>query len=233
MKHIENRLHQPTQDTLYLLDIDSTLVTTHQRNTAILKEFCRTHSQDFPEECSHINKMECQLGDYGYHSVFARHGLDSQSLDCQPTLSEFWRKHFFSNNYLHHDRPTPGALEWTKKLQQAQVPFIYLTARHHGPMWDGTLSSMAELGFPIAPEILFLKQNLELSDEEYKAQKISQIRQQYPQHQILLIDNEPVVLHKVLQQHSDILLCWYDLTHSGKKEPPPQALAIKDFLAFS
>lgn len=227
---IEQCLLSPRQDTLYILDIDSTLVTTHARNQAILRDFCQEYQERFPEECQQLSKLECRLGDYGYHSSLERHQLNLEELECGETLTRFWREHFFSNRYLSLDQATPGAISWVQTLEQQGAPFVYLTARHHHSMWSGTLDSMNKLGFPMSEDRLYLKKNMQDSDAGYKSQLLSQWVEQGSQDHYLLIDNEPVVLHQILKDLPQTHLCWFDLTHSGKMNPPENAYSIKSFL---
>ena len=89
---------------------------------------------------------------------------------------------------------------------------------------------MDKMGFPIDKEKLFLKEDLSLADEDYKSRLISKFVQLYPGLQMVLIDNEPVVLNKVAENHPQVGLVWFELTHSGKMEPPAQALPIQSFI---
>lgn len=225
-----NALSKPDLNTLYILDIDSTLVTTHQRNQAIVESFVEIHSSVYPEDCKIIGTLDCRLGDYGFRSTMQRKGVAETDLSCFKEFTKYWRQHFFSNAYLSFDQPTAGAVEWTQRLNSAHASFVYLTARHKVSMWDGTLKTMNEMGFPIHKDQLYLKEDLSLTDEEYKSALMQQLINENPEKQLLLIDNEPVVLNKIAQDHPEILLVWFELTHSGKMQPPVKALAIQNFI---
>lgn len=223
-------LHLPTDsDQFFVLDIDSTLVSTHQRNQAILFEFAHTYSKKFPEDSVSLLQAQCRQGDYGYLASLARIGFQPQHPETMTSLRTFWEKKFFSNDYLHHDMPFAGAVEWVHQLKQKGLKYIFLTARHKKTMWEGTLTTMASMGFPISAEILFLKEDLAESDELYKTKLMARLRHSLNHQEIWFLDNEPVVLHSIRKDHPDIRLAWFDSCHSGKMQPPPEAAVIRTF----
>jgi hypothetical protein len=223
-------LQKPSQKYFYILDIDSTLISTHQRNQAILKQFIMDYAKQFPEDCKNLLKAQCQLGDYGYHTTLKRIMFSPKHENVLSQLEHYWRQHFFSNFYLHHDVPMLGAVEWVNNLKKLDIDFYFLTARHHASMWSGTLESLTKLGFPISENNLLLKENLKVKDEDYKVNALEKLLKNYSDKEIIFIDNEPLVLHKVLEKFPQIKLVWFNSTHSGKKTPPEIAVDIKDFI---
>lgn len=213
----------------FVLDIDSTLVSTHQRNQAILNKFIAQFGETWADDCAQIQRAQCQFGDYGYMTSLQRVGFSPRSDKVLPALRRFWEEKFFSNEYLHHDLPIEGATEWVHLLKKEQHDFVYLTARHKKTMWDGTLKTMASMGFPIDDGILFLKESLEDSDELYKTKTLTQLRERITSPEIWFVDNEPVVLHSILKDHPDVRLVWYESCHSGKMQPPQEAMVIQSF----
>lgn len=226
---IESLLKDPSKSMLYVLDIDSTLLHTHFRNQAIVDQFVKENEATHPEDCLGLSKLNCQLGDYGYYSALERQGFQSKTPGFLEDFDKYWRKNFFSNDFLHHDSPTPGSVGWVQNLKTFDIDFVYLTARHKPTMWDGTLESMTQMGFPINENNLFLKENLKDSDEDYKVKTLKTIIDQRKENEIVFIDNEPVVLQRVLTEFPKVNLVWFDSTHSGKMEPPEQAFRIDGF----
>lgn len=222
-------LKKPTASDFFILDIDSTLVTTHQRNQAILEDWVKQHGHQFPQESQLLKLAQCQFGDYGLHDALRRVKFEESILGSRQHLDDFWRQHFFSNNYLHQDVATRGAVHWVQNLEEWGVDFVYLTARHKTQMWEGTLSSLNELGFPINENILFLKEDLNDSDEIYKSKTMHKLISQYTDKKLWLIDNEPLVLHQISEDHPQVNLVWFESTHSGKKQPPTGIARITDF----
>jgi hypothetical protein len=221
-------LQNPSKKSLFILDIDSTLVTTHQRNQNIIDDWVRHFAKDYPEDSQALTGAFCQYGDYGYHNALERIQFKEQKTGAMDHFHQFWRENFFSNKYLHADLAVRGAVHWVQDLEEKGVDFVYLTARHKETMWEGTLSSMDQLGFPMSEDILFLKEDLTVPDAVYKSNKITEILKTTDKN-LCLIDNEPLVLHQVLKDHPQVQLVWFDSTHSGKKQAPEGVLAIQDF----
>ncbi len=222
-------LKKPEKDNFFILDIDSTLVTTHQRNQAILEDWIKAKRKQFSDDCSQLETAKCQFGDYGLVHALQRVEFKELNPGSKNDLENFWRTHFFSNKYLHSDVPVRGAVDWIQTLEELGVDFVYLTARHKPTMWEGTLSSLDAMGFPIDESLLFLKDNLEHSDEEYKTLLTGELIKNKKDQTLWFIDNEPVVLHRVSQDHPEVKLVWFESTHSGRMQPPEKALRINNF----
>ena len=223
-------MKSPTKQDLFILDIDSTLVTTHQRNQAILDNFVKEFKELHPEDCEQIAQAQCEFGDYGIETSLKRIDFNPSEQGLHQKLMQFWRDHFFTNEYLKVDLPTNGAVEWVQAIDSQNIPFIYLTARHKVSMWEGTLESLNQLGFPINEEILFLKDDLSKKDEEYKSHLIANIIKKNSDKTIWLIDNEPVVLNQIKNDHPQVNLVWFDSVHSGKQQPPQNVTTINSFV---
>lgn len=223
MKTMNELIQLLTPKTLLVLDIDSTLVLTHKRNQAILRQF----AQDSSHSDRHLFKQaECNAMEYGYHQALQRLHVDRQSPVAEE-LARYWRQNFFSNNYLAHDLLHDGALDFVDYLQRKWIPHIYLTGRPRPLMWEGTLSTLKQFGFLVEDNQLFLKPHPQDIDEVFKSEKMRELKKKYSQ--IVFIDNEPRVLNQMDRDHPDIHLVFVDTCHSPNVIPPPSALKIKDF----
>lgn len=216
-------LKQITPQTLIVLDIDSTLVLTHKRNEAILKAFAKdsTHSSR-----SIFEQAECFPFEYGYFQAVERLGAPLDE-PLRKEVTAYWREHFFSNNYLHHDLPHDGALDFVEALVRKHIPHVYLTGRPRPTMWDGTLQVLNKMGFPVTEDNLHLKPQPTDVDELYKSQKMQDLKKNFSK--VIFIDNEPKVLNQIDKDHPDIQLVFVDTCHSPNVVPPSSALKIKDF----
>ena len=143
-------------------------------------------------------------------------------------LAEFWRKNFFSNHYLDKDEPYAGAVEFVHRLIKDGHQTLYLTGRHKKAMWEGTLETMKKLGFPISEDILILKPQVEQKDEIYKSEAVAKHKQR-PASSIWLIDNEPLILHQMMEDHPEVELIFFKSCHSQKKPEPEHLLTIDHF----
>lgn len=225
-----NPLKNPSSSDFFILDIDSTLVTTYQRNQAIIQKFISLHKAQFPEDCLALKQAKCQLGDYGIETCLKRIQFKATDLRFSEILHSYWRENFFSNNFLHADQPVEGAVKWVQFLKTCDIDFIYLTARHKDTMWDGTLSSLKNLGFPISEKNLFLKEDLADKDEEYKAKVLASVIDKKNGKNVFFIDNEPLVLNAIQDNHPSVRLVWFNSTHAGKSKPPNGITTIKNFI---
>lgn len=220
------KINSWNQNTLVILDIDSTLVLTHKRNQSILEQFSKEAKEDFPELCSKLQQIDCRPMEYGYQQALERTGLSLEDSDLN-LLKDYWRQKFFSNDYLHYDILHLGALEFVLLLEERQIPFVYLTGRHKPTMWEGTLKVLQNFGFPIKENILHLKPEPKYIDEIFKSEKIAELKNGYET--VVLIDNEPKVLNQIAKDHPDVDLIFVDTCHSPNVTAPESALKIKDF----
>ncbi len=243
-----------TPQTLLVLDIDSTLVQTHKRNESILRRFAHESvedsTQDSAMDSAHpmrrlFEQAECFPFEYGYAQALRRLGLleddelqqefgrdgfalkDSAKKDLVQQVAQFWRKNFFSNDYLHCDLPHDGAQDFVAWLNQKWIPHVYLTGRPRPLMWEGTLRAMQALQFPVTAENLYLKPQVKDVDEIFKTEKMSELKKGFTN--VIFIDNEPRVLNQVDKDHPEIQLVFVDTCHSPNVFPPSSALKIKDF----
>jgi len=226
---LKDLIEDLTSEHLVILDIDSTLLTTFQRNQAILEAFCEALSTDYPTDIAQLLKVRCQLGDYGLTTGLDRQGVTFSSDQVRHDLFEFWKRNFFSSSFLHCDQPVEGAVEFAQKLNKQNIPLMYLTARHWAPMFEGSQKSLLQLGFPLDASIpLVLKKDLSQSDAQYKSNVVKELLEKY--RKIVFIDNEPVVLQQIHRDHPSVELIWMDSTHSGKADPPEMARTIVNFI---
>jgi hypothetical protein len=222
-KSVSSLLKLITPQTLVVLDIDSTLVQTHKRNEAILRNFAKDSSHS---KSSLFKQAECFPFEYGYFQALERLGITTEDT-LVAEVSAYWRKYFFSNDYLHHDIPHDGALEFVELLNTKWIPHVYLTGRPQPQMWEGTVRVLNGLGFPVREEILHLKPQASDIDEQFKSLKMAEIKKTFSN--VIFIDNEPKVLNKIDEDHPDIHLVFVDTCHSPNVVPPASSLKIKDF----
>ncbi len=218
---------QLTSDDLVILDIDSTLLYTYKRNEAILKKFAQDRISQFPDFCRTLSQVDCRRGEYGYGDALKRLLLDKAEASILDNLHSYWREAFFSNDFLTHDIPHEGAVQFVQHLSHTQIPFVYLTGRPRELMSPGSLQSLLQFGFPASQGILFMKPQPKDIDEEFKSKKIKELKQL--KSRTWLIDNEPKILHKIAADHPEVHLIFVDTCHSPNVVAPEGLLTLKDF----
>lgn len=214
------------KDSLWILDIDSTLLLTHKRNEAILHRFAEEFRTEYPDFCKKLAQSECLAMEYGYGKALERAGIASDKSPCD-ALAVYWRKHFFSNDFLHHDIIHGDAVQFVQTLQKNDWTFVYLTGRPRPLMQEGTLKILSSLGFPVDENKLFLKPRTEDKDELFKSQQVAEWKKQHKN--IVFFDNEPKVLNQIEKDHPEIPLIFMDTCHSPNVTAPSKSLVVADF----
>src|SRR4051812_30415554 len=120
------RAEGPSSDPprVMVFDLDSTLFSTQKRNHAILQEFARDVGapRDF---FTAFEKLTA--ADLGWNIM---DDLRTRGCRHEPTLSrlrQFWMARFFRDEYLHHDEPLEGAVEFVTAAYEAGAVIYYLT----------------------------------------------------------------------------------------------------------
>lgn len=225
-KNLTELVSKTTAKTLFVLDIDSSLVLTHKRNEAIVRRFAQSISARNPQLSQQLATLECLPMEYGYFAALERSAPQISKEDAE-SLHSYWKEHFFSNDFLSCDLAHRDAVRFVNTLKEQKRSFVYLTGRPSDRMRPGTLATLSTLGFPISDDILFMKPNDSYVDESYKADILASIIAGYEQ--VLFIDNEPRVLLQIEKHHPQVELVFVDTCHSPNVTAPTKALVIKDF----
>src|SRR5690606_41859859 len=94
-----DELHQQSQKSMVVFDLDSTLFDVGPRLERILLEFAEDpeHVEKFPEQIKHFRNLRIQRGDWGIKNALIRAGLDGHHPEFQEKVRLFWLEKFFSN----------------------------------------------------------------------------------------------------------------------------------------
>jgi len=90
--------------------------------------------------------------------------------------------YFLSNKYITLDRPYKDSFIFVKYLYKKGYTIIYFTGRHDMPndsMRAGTEYMLRVNHFPFSKELLIMKPDKKIEDEEYKSTKIKEIISKY------------------------------------------------------
>ena len=216
------------QDLVFVFDIDSSLLCMKYRTQAILKDVAQNEEfkKNFPNEALILEKAQVTERTWSVSEVLEPKGIPPHH-PCMDFIIEFWRKSFFSNDYLHHDKPYEGARKYLQKLEETGVSIYYLTARREDKMLEGTLKSLKAQNFPLKKrEHLIMKKKEEkgVLDEDYKVFYLKELKKKFSK--IFFFENEPVILNKASKLLPDVELFWVDSTHSRQATPPKSAYQI-------
>lgn len=208
-----------------VFDLDSTLFCMKYRTEAIIRKLLESSEHGaLPEAPLLVEKLKVTERDWSVEEIFSRYGLSPKSPFVQ-RIRKYWKEYFFTNHFLHLDRPYAGGVDYVWRLKKEGASIFYLTGRGQKPMGQGSLDSLKKWNFPLEkPSHLILKQNTKKEDALYKMEELKHIQSQFQT--VLFFENEPVILNRIASEMPLIKLFWMDSTHSRKELPPEKALPI-------
>jgi hypothetical protein len=227
-KKIFNEIIKDQDNPIVLFDLDSTLFNVISRTESIVQDFTndKNYQSKYQNETLKLKEIKFTEKDWGLRDALIR--LDIQAnLAFFEDLRKYWREHFFSNHYLHKDRPYEGAPNYVKALYDNNIEVGYLTGRDAPNMKKGTLDSLDQHGFPLDDEKLLImksKKGIQL-DENYKFEVLKKIRSN--NRSIWFFENEPIILRRVEETLPDVKLIFLDTVHSGRAPSPTHLPTIK------
>lgn len=217
---------------LAVFDLDSTLFDVSPRIQTIIHAFA-----DQPELSSEptlremLKAVRTQHTDWGIRTALERAGFKPLESPHALAIRDFWRAKFFSNEYLHLDRPLDGAVAFVQKLFSMGAEIAYLTGRDQIRMLPGTEKSLQQHHFPLSPPQarLAMKPMAGPDDHRFKEEWFTALpKHQYPV--IWFFENEPLNINSIREVHPEIQVIFVDSTHSGKALRPTDLPTIRDFV---
>lgn len=207
-----------------IFDLDSTLFDVSPRITKIIHNFAETKEikEKYPEASLALLKLEAHESDYGIKKTLMRIGFRPPSEEFIRKLVDYWKKDFFSNNFLYCDKPYPGAAEFVTHLHEAGADIFYLTGRDIPRMLEGTIKSLKANGFPLKKDNsdLILKPNTEVSDHEFKGEFFKGIDNRFDE--VWFFENEPKNIYLVEKITPQVKIVFVATVHSDK-DPEPES----------
>lgn len=211
-----------------IFDLDSTLFSTQERNHAILQEFLGEVGapEDFRVVVEKI--LPADMG-WNVMDDLRRRGFRHEAtLD---RLQKFWRERFFSDDYVRHDRPLDGAVDFVRAIHDAGALVYYLTGRDEPGMGRGTRRSLEAHGFPLGPDrvILRLKPNFEELDLVFKRRVLDELHHLGPV--VAAFENEPANANLFAEHFPAATIVFLETIHSP--DPPPllpHIVRVTDFV---
>ncbi len=218
---------------LIVFDLDSTLFSTEPRNLQIFHEFVERRQSDYGELRELATQIRREHMGWNICESLRAQGVENQEL--LEELLRFWRERFFTDPYVLHDDPLPGAVEFVTACHQRGAMIYYLTGRHVGGMEVGTVRALRDAGFPFwrGRCTLHLKPSFEMSDKAFKDDALADIRS-YHGRVVATFENEPGNANLFLKAFPDALHFLLLTVHSPEAEAPdPRLIRSDDFQLFS
>lgn len=181
-----------------IFDLDSTLYDVGPRTLAILKDWAdydRRHLA--PDTAEALTKIERGHVGYSLRDTFSLLGLDIARPEIESDIRSagaYWWDRFFSNDYLGHDVPSPGAVAYANLVKDLGAEVVYLTGRMAPEMAKGTRRNLERDGFPVAPgsSRLMMKDSPDRPDLEHKVEAVRALGQDVTV--VASFENEPLNL---------------------------------------
>ena len=249
---------------IVLFDLDSTLFDTAPRNLRILSEFAADIEQNkvySAESKSALSTASARvtLADLGWNykapllkylaedPTYTEHeAVQKEVEDMLGDLQAYWEVHFFSDEYVALDLPTPGAAPFAQEVHAAGALVYYLTGRHVSSsesvvvenidnrsvklvvtpgMEFGTARALTTRGFPFwrGRCELHLKPDFTTDDTEFKQSAINYVKD-LDGMVVATFDNEPGNCNMFRANFPGALNFFLDTVHSPAAPPPDKEL---------
>lgn len=217
---------KPSNDRVFVFDIDSTLYNVSPRNQMIVRHFAETTPLELNLQnllLKFISKPTEWGIKQGLLNIFKSNEIDHELIK---KIKSHWNKHFFSNTFLHLDEVYPGAVNFLNQLNKIS-PVYYLTGRDTERMGSGTFKQLEKSGFPVDTErnVLILKPDQNILDHEYKLTEILKIKKSF--NEVYFFENEPLILNTIYDFTKDIELIYVNSVNSGRAEIYPEIMEIQ------
>ena len=160
---------------IVVFDLDSTLFDVSKRSFEILKEWIQhPETSNFRETISVLEGFLASDLQYSLEELWEGKSIPLKQAPYDHHFKhakQFWRKKFFSHDYLKHDEPTAGAVHFVNKLYEIGAKVVYLTGRDAPTMAFGTFDQLKKHQLPIevSRSRLILKPKRHLDDVTFKS----------------------------------------------------------------
>ncbi|MFM8313614.1 MAG: HAD family hydrolase [Deltaproteobacteria bacterium] len=146
----EHKNRGASQKPIVLFDLDSTLYEVGHRTLAIVRDWNRAPKVPLKIQ-SLLDQIDLKHIGYSLADMAHNLGLHLSHPETETALKElksFWWDRFFSNDYLPHDKPYPGAVDYAQNLFNLGAHIIYLTGREESKMYQVTVENLKRDHFP-------------------------------------------------------------------------------------
>lgn len=212
--------HSPNSRVAVIFDLDSTLFCVSPRTEAILRKLGSEDffKSQFETAAETLRSIKVLPSDWGPRAVMQRLN-PAGPIELFHAVRDFWRKHFFSSGFLHHDEIYPLADEYVRHLLAAGAEIFYLTGRPDKSMREGTLKALEKWNFPLKSNLhLLMKPDEQEADEHFKTTVLKKMAPEFDH--IWFFENEPLIIDEVRVAVPQIRIVYVDTVHSGKSTPP-------------
>jgi hypothetical protein len=207
-----------------VFDLDGTLMDNRPRTAVILQELASELRLEAHSAAEMLAAARIESLAYLLTETLQRLGIEHPEL--VERAEAFWRRRFFSDDYLKHDVAIAGSVELARACYDAGATVVYFTGRDLPLMSLGSFQSLRDLGFPIGVvgTELVCKPDAKIPDEAFKREegpRIGRIGKV-----VAAFDNEPGNCNAFLEMCPDADVVFVDTQHLPGAPPLAQRVHI-------
>jgi predicted secreted acid phosphatase len=215
---------------LVVFDVDDTLIDCRYRKSLVFRDFANQAEvqSKWPEECRILLELGWERLTYRVADNLGKMGIAEGAFGN--ALFDYWMKHYFTYPYLIQDRAFPGAQAFVAKCVELGAHIVYLTARDHPGMYQGTIEALESLRFPMhSPKThVMLKPEVSMSDHHFKVGALDQIASLG--RVVASLENELINLNAMAEKWPDAAMYWRKTLYAP--DPPPPHPRVEVMLQF-
>ncbi|MBC7532953.1 MAG: hypothetical protein H7318_15370 [Oligoflexus sp.] len=215
---------------LIVFDVDDTLIDCRFRKSLVFRDFANQPriQKKWPLESQMIIDMDWTRLCYRVNDNLKLLAIADETFGGE--LLNFWLQHYFTYTYLIQDRAFPGAQDFVKRCLDLGSHIVYLTARDHPGMYQGTIEALSSLGFPMhSPKThVMLKPEVSMSDHHFKVGALEQIASLGEV--VASFENELINLNAMAERFPDAAMYWRKTLYAP--DPPPPHSRVEIMLQF-
>lgn len=235
LRQIQVKIAENTRqgiESLAVFDLDSTLFDVAPRLKRILLDISASKDfrQKYARELEYFRSIDIHPTDWGIADALKRRAVTDPDPQFLEEVKLFWRKQFFSNEYLEFDIPYAGSVRYLQRLAESGAHIAYLTGRDVHRMGPGSLKILEKWKFPVGHKAeLVLKPHRDMEDRRFKTDWFRVLPpNRYAD--VWFFENEPVNVNDLRSHLPDIRVVFFDSTHSRKESAPTDIDWIRHFL---
>lgn len=158
-----------------VFDLDGTLMDNRPRTTTILAELAAELRAEAHAAADVLANAKIDRVAYLLAETLRLIGVDHPEIVSR--AEEYWRKRFFSDDYLKHDTAIEGSVSFVRACYEAGATLLYFTGRDLPLMSLGSFGSLRDLGYPIGVigTELVCKSDAKIPDEHFKREEGAKI----------------------------------------------------------
>lgn len=220
-----NRQERP----MVIFDIDGTLFDNRPRVVAILQEYAAQElARVRPEDAGKFDHLALDQVAYRLTDTLSNIAVTDPAVVNNANV--FWSQRFFNDEYLKHDVPTPGSVNYVRTLYSNGARIVYLTGRDAPRQLLGTVKALRDRGFPIGIQgtELIMKPTLQTQDAVFKQQVTNYLR--HYGKIIAAFDNEPANVNVYRRVFPEAKVILHAAPHSPNA--PPTLKGIQPLSSF-